>query len=505
MNYLIYCRKSSEAEDRQVLSIDSQEKELLRLAERDNFKILKTFKESMSAKAPGRPIFEAMLSFIEKKGNCTLLVWKLDRLARNALDGGRISWFMDRGLIAEIQTPEQTFKNMPNDKFMMNLFFGVAKKYSDDLSQNVKRGNRAKLEKGEWPNHAPQGYLNNKADKTIVADQKSAIYIKRCFELYATGKYNLKEVAELLYQEGFRTCSGQKVRRGYIHRIIKNPFYYGIMLRDGRYYEGKHEPLISKTLYDQANEVLNGKLHSKKQKLFFHLRGLLTCASCGCMLTASKKKGHDYYYCTNGKGKCEEHKKYLRSETLDRYIATIFSHLQFDENLVELAYRAAKEKQISESVYIERNAQIVEKRLAEVAEAQGRLCDSFAGGNTPEGLYNAKMTALTNEEKALQKQIKEIRKTIGEEFDTLEPVKKVFLEVNKARNDYLLGNPEQKYIIANNLLWNLNFQDQKVLNFRLKKPYERMAQEPKPSNLLEMLRGLDSNQDKRLQRPLSYH
>ncbi|MBU2539811.1 recombinase family protein [Patescibacteria group bacterium] len=489
MNYIIYCRKSSEAEDRQVMSIDSQEKELLILAQRNNFKIIKTFKENMSAKSPGRPIFEEMLSFIEKKKDCTLLVWKLDRLARNALDGGKISWFMDRKLIIEIRTPEKIFKNISDDMFMMSLDFGIAKKYIDDLSQNVKRGNRAKLSLGGWPNHAPKGYINNKADKTIIIDKKSAHYVIRIFELYSKGTYNLKEVADILYQEGFRSCSGKKIFKGHIHRIIKNPFYYGVMLRDGKYYEGKHEPLISKTLHDQANEVLNGKLHSKKQKLFFHLRGLLKCANCGCMLTASKKKGHDYYYCTNGKGECEEHKKYLRSEKIDEHIADIFSKLQFDEELIELTYRASKEKQTSESVYSEKNALIIEKRLTEVIEAQSRICNSFTAGNTPETLYNAKMTILTNEETALKKQIKEIRKMIGEGVDTLEPVKKLFLEANKARNDYILGDPLQKQIIANNLLWNLGFQGQKVLNLRLKMPYERMAQEPKPTELCEMLRG----------------
>ena len=491
MNYIIYCRKSSEAEDRQVLSLDSQEKELLRLAQRDNLKILKIFKESMSAKSPGRPVFEKMLSLIEQRSNCVLLVWKLDRLSRNALDGGKISWFMDRGLIIEIRTPEKVFKNISDDKFMMSLDFGMAKKYIDDLSHNVKRGNRAKLESGGWPNLAPQGYLNDKADKTIIVNPKSAPYIRKAFELYATGRYSLKEISEILYQEGFRSSPGGKIRKSLIHQIIKNPFYYGIMLREGKYYEGKHEPLISKTLYDQASEVLNGNSHGKKQKLFFHLRGLLKCANCGCALTAAKKKGHDYYYCTNGKGECQEHKKYLRSEKIDEYISSIFSKLQFDEELVELAYRAAKEKQTSESVYSERNAQIVEKRLAEVIVAQERLCDSFVGGNTPESLYNAKMTLLTNEERGLRKQLKEIKKITKEEISTLEPVKKIFLEANKAQSDYLSGNPEQKRVIANNLLWNLSFQDQKVLNFRLKKPYDRMAEVPKPTNLVEMATGLD--------------
>ncbi len=491
MNYIIYCRKSSEAEDRQVLSIDSQKTELLRLAEKNDFKITKIFKESMSAKSPGRPVFEEMLKFIESKENCTLLVWKLDRLARNALDGGKISWFMDRNLIKEIITPEKIFMNSSDDKFMMSLDFGIAKKYVDDLSQNVKRGNRAKLERGGWPNHAPIGYLNNRVDKTVVVDPEKSFYVKKIFGLYSTGLYNLKELADILYKEGFRTSSGKKVSKGFIHRTIKNPFYFGMMLRDGIYYEGNHEPIILKSTFDETNNVLNSNLHSKKQKLFFHLRGLLTCANCGCMLTASKKKGHDYYYCTNGKGKCEEYKSYLRSEKIDQYVAEILSSLQFDEELIDLAYRASKERQSSESFYSEKGIQLVEKRLAEVVEAQSRLCDSFTAGKTPEGLYNAKIALLANEEKALKKQIKETREKGKRELDTLEPVKNIFLEANKLKNNYLQGNSEQKRVIANNLLWNLSFQNQKILNFRLKEPYNCMAQVVKPTNLVEMLRVMD--------------
>jgi len=162
--------------------------------------------------------------------------------------------------------------------------------------------------------------------------------------------------------------------------------------------------------------------------------------------------------------------------------------LQFEEELIELAYRASKEKQVNESEYSERNAVIVEKRLSEVIESQSRLCDSFTAGNTPEALYNTRITILANEEKALRKQIKDIRKMSDKAMDTLEPVKRVFFEANNARNDYLSADSQQKGLIANNLLWNLEIQGQKVINFRLKQPYARMAEFPKPTNLCEMLR-----------------
>ncbi len=483
MNYILYCRKSSEAEDRQVLSIDSQENGLSHLAERDGFKFLKVFKESMSAKAPGRPVFEEMLSFIEKKKDCILLVWKLDRLARNALDGGKISWLMDRGLINEIRTPEKVFKNIPDDKFMMSLDFSIAKKYVDELSQNVKRGNRAKFARGEWPHQAPLGYKNDTSTKLIVVNPEKASYVKRMFALYATGRYSLKEIANMLYNEGLRTRSGNQYLRGQVQWVLRNTFYYGMMQREGKFYEGKHETLVTKTLFDQANEILTGKVHPKKKRHDFHLRGVLKCGNCGCMMTACKKKGHDYYYCTNGKGNCAEHTKYMRSEKLDECVTSVFEDLKLDEELIEITYRAAKEKQGHDSGYVDRNAVLIENRLSGIRESQTRLCDSFSAGNTPEGIYNAKIVSLANEEKALTKQLNDLRKIKINAESTLEPIKKVFLEASRAKNDYSNAEPVRKHILAHNLLWNINIKNQKVLSCQFKEPYEQIAKTPKNGDL----------------------
>src|SRR5680860_592532 len=181
MKYIIYCRKSSEAEDRQILSIESQYSELLKIVEKDQLEVIHTYKESMSAKEPGRPLFNEMIKKIEKLDGIGMITWKMDRLARNAMDGGIISWYMDRGLITEIRTFGRTYKNTSEDKFMMGLDFNMAKKYIDDLSVNVKRGMRTKLELGGWPNQAPIGYLNNNLDKTIIINKKIGKYITRLF------------------------------------------------------------------------------------------------------------------------------------------------------------------------------------------------------------------------------------------------------------------------------------------------------------------------------------
>ena len=185
MNYVLYCRKSTESEDRQILSLDSQESELRKLAERENLNIIKTFKESMSAKSPARPLFGEMLAMIESGKAEGILCWKLDRLARNPVDGGKVIWLLQKSVIKSIQTYERL--HLPTDNMLlMYVELGMANQYVLDLSVNVKRGNRAKLEKGGWPCVAPFGYSNDKLEHTTILDPKTAPAVKKIFEWYAS-------------------------------------------------------------------------------------------------------------------------------------------------------------------------------------------------------------------------------------------------------------------------------------------------------------------------------
>ena len=168
MKYIAYCRKSTESDDRQVLSLESQEKELLTLAKNNNFEVVEVLKESKSAKSEGRPVFNQVLKMIASGKADSIICWKLDRLARNFIDGGKIIDLLQRGNIQEIHTYEGT--HLPSDNvLMLAMHFGMANQYIRDLSINVKRGNRMKLEKGEYPNRPPVGYVNDKLNKKIKA------------------------------------------------------------------------------------------------------------------------------------------------------------------------------------------------------------------------------------------------------------------------------------------------------------------------------------------------
>ena len=171
MKYFVYCRKSMESEDRQILSIESQQAELERaFAGRVDMEIVEVFTESFSAKAPGRPIFNEKLDRIDRGDADGVISWHPDRLARNSVDGGRIIYLLDQNSLKDLKFANFSFENNSQGKFMLQIMFGQSKYYSDALSDNVKRGNRSKIEKGWRPNKPPLGYLNDPATRTIIKD-----------------------------------------------------------------------------------------------------------------------------------------------------------------------------------------------------------------------------------------------------------------------------------------------------------------------------------------------
>jgi site-specific DNA recombinase len=491
MKHIAYCRKSTESEDRQVLSIDSQINEMRKLATRDSVFLDEIFTESKSAKAPGRPVFKDVLKYIEKHP-CVVYSWKLDRLARNPKDGGEIQWLVDRGQINEIRTFERTFCNTSDDKFMMNLDFGMAKKYVDDLSINVKRGIRAKLEKGEWPNCAPFGYDNNITSHLVEINQE-APHVIEMFRLYATSGYGIRELSNIMYEKGMRTRGGEKVGKTKIHVMLTNPFYYGMMVKDGIYYPGKHEPLITKEIFDRVQDIISGRYKSRPKKQFFAHRGFMRCHVCGCTLTATLKKGHAYYYCTNGKGNCEQHKKYLRSEMVDKMMADVLGEIEFDEETVEIMYLAAKEKTGLNEQYAESVIHNLTVQLTDARAKQERLLNSYLDGLTPEAVYKSKIQAISNEITETEEQIKKMEEKKTREYSTLELTKEYFLTASRAKKEFLKKDDSGKREVVKKLLWNLSIEDKNLASYKLKEPYHFMIGAPQIKDFCTMRVGRDSN------------
>jgi DNA invertase Pin-like site-specific DNA recombinase len=181
MRYFIYARKSTDDEDRQILSIEAQLVELRQYAQREKICVVKELVEAKTAKKPGRPIFNDMLLAIERGAANGILAWHPDRLARNSIDGGKIIYLVDQSIIKSLLFPTYRFDDNAQGKFMLSIAFGQSKYYIDALSENIRRGIRLKLSKGLWPQWAPIGYLNDPKTRGITKDEGKTPFIAKSF------------------------------------------------------------------------------------------------------------------------------------------------------------------------------------------------------------------------------------------------------------------------------------------------------------------------------------
>jgi DNA invertase Pin-like site-specific DNA recombinase len=475
---ILYCRKSTESEDRQVLSIESQTNELKGIALKRGLKFDQIFTESKSAHKPGRVIFDKIIKLIEKNPSSNLFCWKLDRLARNAIDGGRIIWLLQQGKIKEIITPYQTF--LPTDNVLsMYVEFGMSDQYSKDLSLNVKRGNKTKLEKGGYTSLAPFGYLNNKETKTVVVDSLRAPFVEKIFRTFATGGYSLKDLSNKLYAEGLRTKTGRKIHASLLYRMITNPFYLGIVVIKGQHYRGNHTSLVSQELWDSCQSIFSGN-RSKRQKHLFPLRGYVSCPLCGCMITASTRKGHTYYHCTDGKHKHTQGREHFKAEILNTAVATKFQELQFTEEQIEIMYQASLEENKQDGEMFESAKANILASQKLLTARRARLEDTYLDGSMTKERYEARILDLNNDEVGLSNQLSELEKKSGLHGNaTIGQTKKAFLTGLYAQKNYLNGDDLKKRELVEILLSDVTVNEQKIQSIRFKPAYQRMFETPK--------------------------
>lgn len=320
IKYCLYARKSSEAEERQALSIDSQVNEMLVLAQKENLNIVDMYRESHSAKDCGqRPVYNKLLLDIREGKFDGILVWHPDRLARNAGDLGAVVDLLDQKKLVEIRTRSQRFTNNPNEKFLLMILGSQAKLENDNKSINVKRGLRTRCEMGLRPGPAVLGYLNEKhADKKchVVIDPERSSIVKKMFERVAYEKWSGRKIYHWLkFELNFKTLKGNKgLTLGNIYLILQNPFYYGSFeypVKSGNWYQGKHQPLITKELFDQVQQQIKSQFVRSESKEFAFTK-LMTCGLCGSGITADEKfkkqkngniHRYVYYGCTKVRDK----------------------------------------------------------------------------------------------------------------------------------------------------------------------------------------------------------
>ena len=405
MRYFLYARKSTDEEDRQILSIEAQVTETKEYAIKENLQIVQEFIESKSAKVPGRPIFNEMMSLLQKGKADAILVWHPDRLARNSLDGGKIIYLVDKGVIKDLRFPTYRFDNTAQGKFMLSIAFGQSKYYVDNLSENIKRGIRQKVRNGVYPSLAPVGYLNDPKSRNIIIDRAKASFIRKIFELYATGDYTLDRLKDTMSSMGFRTTNDKMIGVSKLRLILTNPFYYGMFKYWGKMFEGTHEPIITKKLFEKCQLVMKrrGKLIKAKHKFIF--RGFIRCGECGRMITAEIHKDYVYYRCTKRYTVCSQ--KYIREESLIKQIRGIFQKVSLCDDWTSKIIRELEKDKQRDVQSSHPHQQNLKHRIDTVDIKINKLLDLYLEGNLAQEEYKKKKAELLNKKKELQETMRD--------------------------------------------------------------------------------------------------
>ena len=507
--FFIYTRKSSEDEEKQILSIEAQIQELREFAKKESLEIVDEFVETKTAKEPGRPIFNEMLSRIEKGEAEGILAWHPDRLARNSVDGGRIIYLLDTGKIQSLKFPTFWFESTPQGKFMLNIAFGQSKYYIDNLSENVKRGLRQKLRRGEYPGVAPTGYLNNKLTKKMVPDPERFRLVKKLFELYATGNYSIKELRKIITEAGLKSRNGKVLSNSNIQAILTNPFYYGVFKFNKELYQGIHKSMITKKLFDKCQQVMADRSRPKKRgEKFYAFRGLLKCAECGCGITSETQKGHNYYRCTKKRIPCSQ--PYIREELLAEQISKILQKVSLNSVWAEAMIKEL-DKQKEQKAQAEFSfAQNLRVEIRQCKEKLDRLLDAQLEGIVSTEEYIDKKQKILNQKIEAEQKLKDFERK-GNHW--LEPTKNFILASKQAKIIALRGNFSELKNFLKKIGSNRVLSNRKVIvepcgpweilyNFAAERRRRRREAGTLASNFQKhprWLRGLDSNQDRESQ------
>ena len=478
LKYFIYCRKSSEDEDRQMLSIDAQLSELKSIASKNGTAVVGTFTESKSAKEPGRPVFNDMLRRIESGEANAILSWKLDRLARNFDDGGKIIGLLQRGVIQEIRTFEKTY--LPADNVLtIAVEFGMANQYVRDLSVNIRRGIREKIRRGIFCGKAPLGYYNEPRLRTIEPHPVYFPKLKVILERFATGQLSLTACQRELTAAGIIGSKSKKpLVLSAISTMLANPFYYGVFAQKGELHQGSHVPMISKRTFDDIQKALVtvGKPRKRRKEKDFHFLNFATCDECGYSITGErhiKKSGLRFFYyrCTHKNKQCTA-RSFIRqekfAEEVKRNAALVTLPDEWKEKFLARIETWENETSQEKQQKIDR----LKSDLISLKAKIDRINNGFADGAIEIAEFKELKNPLMPQKADLEQQIVALERS---KANRLEPLRNWILEANTAKKAVSNDNwPEMKSFLEKN--GSNRLLRAQTLTVSFKKPFALLAE-----------------------------
>ncbi len=499
MRTAIYARKSTESEDRQVQSLDDQLSALRDLAIRENIQIDEIFIESRSAKTPyQRPEFQRLIGEIEAGRINGVLTWSINRLSRNPIDGGIISYHLQTGALSFIRTIDRLYQ--PEDNaLLLSIENGMATSYIQDLSRNVKRGLKGKADRGWHPGRAPMGYINNKETRQIEPDPRQFPILRKGWELMLSGGYTLAEVHREMVALGLsgvqKASRKSPVAKSMLHKIFSNPFYRGDFTFGGQIVPGKHEPMVSRDEYERVQH-LRTKLGVRKHRVHGHLySGILRCGKCGCQIVGETKRksyqgsgrnvSYTYYHCTGARG-CTKHG--LNEEQITDELGNYLDRLNPPQDFIDWAQLGLREQMEQDVISVAQSTTNLKDQIAAETKRLDRLIELRVDGEITSDdfkILKAKSEMVIGKLKvqlgSAYSESERILAYIDEKFRLLRQVDGYGSLDQGSKRGLILGLGEQHYLTLKTLNICLDPVYQKIAAFE---PLRNGSQTPKAGDFV---------------------
>ncbi|HYC34160.1 MAG TPA: recombinase family protein [Candidatus Paceibacterota bacterium] len=414
---VIYARVSSREQEETGYSLESQEKLLKDYSEQKDFDLVKIYKVTESASGKQvRRTFNEMIQFVVKNDIDVIVCEKIDRLTRNLKDAATASDWILEGDDRQIHFVKENFVVSKHTKAHENLVWdmkvAIARFYTNNLSEEVRKGQKEKTSQGWLPTKPPLGYktIGEKGHKIHVIDEEVAPYIRKMFELYASGNYSTPALGKKMHELGFRSRAGGRVVKSKIHKLLSDPFYYGKFIWKGVEHQGKHEPIISRDLFEQVKAKMTRPSAPYHNKHYKELRGKIFCGNCHKTVTWERQKGHWYGACKQCKAQLAEDKKYIRQEDVEaRLMAKIEVVAPQNERVLEVLRKALKESHSEEIAYHDAQVKGINGSLERIQQRKRAMYDDKLDGRISADFYDEKLKSFKQEEELLTENLKKLK------------------------------------------------------------------------------------------------
>jgi len=470
-----YIRVSTVKQGEHGVSLQEQRDAILRYASRAEIEIVEWFEEKETAAKRGRPIFNAMLRLLRLAKADGVIIHKIDRGARNLRDWADLVELIDQGI--EVHAAAENLDlHSRGGRLTADIQAVVAADYIRNLREEIRKGFYGRLKQGLYPLPAPLGYVDGGKGKPKTVDPVRGPLLRRTFELYATSRLNLDTLTEEAERIGLRNRNGKPVGRSALGLILNNPFYIGLIRirRTQETFSGSHEPLIGKVLFDRVQDILHGRTNQKIQQHDFLFRRLLTCKTCGRVLTGELQKRHVYYRC-HGRS-CRGTS--VREECVEKELLRALLPLNLSDR--ECRYLQAKLAAKSTELVRARDARVESLRLSleRSRDRLARLTDAFVDGAVDKDMYEERKGSLLMERKDLEAQKTALDENPG---GISEMLSEVFELAEHVYLRYKLDAPENKRLLLQRVTSN-RWVEGKSVGFTLSIPFREIANRGENSN-----------------------